>query len=84
LWDVAVVIMDVSEEHFISVFLRSVLRLLVTANFVPSSPILDTYMMEAILSSETSVITEAKRRKIPVNSILHVINSSETHIYRSY
>jgi hypothetical protein len=30
-----------------AVFLRSVLRLLVTANLVPSSPILVTLMMEA-------------------------------------
>jgi hypothetical protein len=45
---------DVSEVHIISiVFLRSVLRLLVTANTVPSSPILLTLMMEAIRSSET-------------------------------
>jgi hypothetical protein len=38
-----------------TVFLRSLLRLLVTANVVPSSPILVTPMMEAIRSSETSV-----------------------------
>jgi hypothetical protein len=40
------------------VFLRSVLRLLVTGT-VPSSTILVTLMSEAILSSETSVITRA-------------------------
>jgi hypothetical protein len=34
-----------------------VLRLLVTANLVPSSSILITLMMEAIRSSETSVLT---------------------------
>jgi hypothetical protein len=34
------------------VFLRSVFRLLVTANVVPSSPILATLMMEALSSSE--------------------------------
>jgi hypothetical protein len=39
------------------VFLRSVRRLLVTANVVPSSPILVTLMMEVIRSSETSVLT---------------------------
>jgi hypothetical protein len=38
-------------------FLRSVCRLLVTAE-VSSSPILVTLMMEALSSSETSVITE--------------------------
>jgi phospholipid N-methyltransferase len=35
------------------IFLRSVLRLLVTGNVVPSSPILVTLMMEAIHFSET-------------------------------
>jgi hypothetical protein len=41
------------------VFLRSVLRFLVTANAVTSSPILVTLMMEVIISSETSVLTRA-------------------------
>jgi hypothetical protein len=45
------------------VFLRSMRRLLVTAN-VPSQ-ILVTLMMEAILYSETSVLTRATRRNIP-------------------
>jgi hypothetical protein len=39
------------------VFLRSMRRLLVTVNVVPSSPILVTLMMEALSSFETSVIT---------------------------
>jgi hypothetical protein len=39
-----------------------VLQLLVTANLVPSSPIILTLMMEALLSSETSVLTRATRR----------------------
>jgi hypothetical protein len=37
-------------------------RLIVTANFVPSSPIHVTLMMEAQRSSETSVPTKATRR----------------------
>jgi hypothetical protein len=36
------------------VFLRSVRRLLVTANVVPSSPILVTLMMEALTSHKTT------------------------------
>jgi hypothetical protein len=58
---VAFVITDVSEEcsasiKYYIVLLPSVLRLLVTANVVPSSLILFTSMMET-RSSETSVRT---------------------------
>jgi hypothetical protein len=49
----------------------SVLRLAVTANFVPSSPILVTVMMEAIRSSETSLLTRTTQRNIPEDGILH-------------
>jgi hypothetical protein len=45
-------------------------RLLVTANVVPSSPILVTLMTEAKFSSKTSVFKRATRRHIPEDDIL--------------
>jgi hypothetical protein len=72
LFRVAVARTDVLEERIAyiirvtriggRVFLRRMLRLLVTANVVPRSPFLVTLMMEAIHSSETSVLTRATRR----------------------
>jgi hypothetical protein len=47
-----------------------VLRLLVTANVAPSSPILVTMMIEAIRFYETSVLTSVTRRQIREDDIL--------------
>jgi hypothetical protein len=57
-WKIAV-FWDVTPCGVCYVFLRSVRRLPITGNFVPSSPILVTLMIEAIRSSATSVLTKA-------------------------
>jgi hypothetical protein len=63
---------EVSEERIVSIlFLLSLLRLLVTANVVRNSTILVTLIMEALLSSETSIPTRAMRRNILEDGILH-------------
>jgi hypothetical protein len=53
--------------------LRSVHQLLVTSNFVPSSPILVTLMTEAMRTSETSVLKKTARRNIPEDGVLHIL-----------
>jgi hypothetical protein len=62
------------------VFLRSVLRLLVTVK-VPSLPIRVTLMMVVLRSSETSVLTRATQRNIPEEGIFHSYRSEYLKSY---
>jgi hypothetical protein len=56
---------------------RSMFQLLVTANIVPSSPILVTVMMEAIWSSKTSVFTRATQCNIPEDGFFMLVINIE-------
>jgi hypothetical protein len=47
--------------------------MLVTANVVPSSPIIVTLMTEALSSSETPFLTRVTWRNIPEHAILHAV-----------
>jgi hypothetical protein len=53
-------------------------RLLVTASVVPSSQILVTLMMQALSSSETSVLTSATRRYIPEDTTFFIVIAVKT------
>jgi hypothetical protein len=63
------------------IFPRSVLRLLITANILPSSQLLATLLMEAIFSTKTSVLTREARRNIPQDDILHSNRSENLKSY---
>jgi hypothetical protein len=60
-----------NRRRLLMVFLRSVRRFLVTASGVHSSPILVTLVMDALRSSETSLLTRVTRCNIPEDGIIH-------------
>jgi hypothetical protein len=53
-----------------------VFQLLVTTNVVSSSPIFVAVMIEAVRSSETSILARARRCSIPEEGIIHVYEAS--------
>jgi hypothetical protein len=67
-------------------FLVNGLRSLVIADFVPSSPVLVTLIIEVIHSSETSYLRRATLRSILADGLLHFISDfpavGKVHVIR--
>jgi hypothetical protein len=67
---------------FRAITMKNVTQLLVAANFVPISRILVILMMEAVRSSETSVLTSSTLRNIPDYFIFHSNSRESLKSYR--
>jgi hypothetical protein len=68
-WRMALVGTEVSEERIASVI--RVKRISGLGTLAAGSSILVTLMMEAIIPSGKSVVTEAARRRMPEDGVLH-------------
>jgi hypothetical protein len=73
-----------SLEHHRNWLVGTQRQLLVTANVVPSSPILVTLMMEAQSSSEKSVLTRVTRCNIPETGFFLVIAVKNSNLIVNY
>jgi hypothetical protein len=77
--NVSLVRTDVSGERSASIIGMGI----ITANVVPSSPILLTLFTEALRSSETSVLTRAAMRNIPEDALLHSLRRENLKSYKA-